>query len=90
MRTILPHTENPALREIAKPVAIADITSPFIKTLIKDMKALLKKEPQGVAIAAPQLGEALQIFVVSGEALEKRSAKSKKAFEKKNREARGR
>ena len=75
MRTIIPHTENPALRQMAKPVAISDITSPFIKTLIKEMKALLKKEPQGVAIAAPQLGEALQIFVVSGEALEKRSAK---------------
>ena len=75
MRTIIPHTENPALREIAKAVPVADITSPFIKTLIKDMKALLKKEPQGVAIAAPQLGYALQIFVVSGEALEKRSTK---------------
>jgi len=72
MRTIIPHTENPALREMAKPVAIADITSPHIKSLIADMKRLLKKEPQGVAIAAPQLGESLQIFVVSGEALEKR------------------
>ena len=53
------------LRAIAKPVALEDITSPRIKTIISDMKASLSGEDDGVAIAAPQIGESLRIFVVA-------------------------
>lgn len=40
------------------------------------MKALLSKEQYGVALAAPQVGEPLQLFIVSGKALarDKRNA----------------
>ena len=34
------------------------------------MKVALKKEEDGVAIAAPQIGKSLRIFVVSGKALD--------------------
>lgn len=72
MRTILPHTANPALREQARDIPIADITGERIQTLIADMKALLAKEEFGVALAAPQVGEAIKLFVVSGKALTRR------------------
>ncbi len=69
MRTILPEKENPALREIAREIPIADIGSVRIKKLISEMKALLAKEEYGVALAASQVGEPLRLFIVSGKAL---------------------
>ncbi len=75
MRTIIPQEDNPLLRDIAEPVAVADITGKHIKSLISDMKKLLGKEEHGVAIAAVQVGEPLQLFIVSGRALQKRDEK---------------
>lgn len=69
MRTILPHEHNPALREVAAPIPPEKIASPHIQSLISEMKALLAVEKHGVALAAPQVGESLQLFIVSGEAL---------------------
>jgi peptide deformylase len=69
MRDIIPENDNPILRKIAEPVVIADITSPKIRTLIREMKALLAKEEYGVAMAAPQVGESLRLFIISGKAL---------------------
>ena len=74
MRTIIPEEQNPALRLDAQPIPIADITAPRIKTLIADMRKLLAAEKHGVAIAASQVGEPLQLFVVSGRALAERDA----------------
>jgi len=71
MRTILPYRQNPALREKAAEVPLAEIESLFIRELIADMKRLLAREKHGVAIAASQVGEALRLFVVSGKALSK-------------------
>ncbi|HYF12688.1 MAG TPA: peptide deformylase [Candidatus Paceibacterota bacterium] len=65
------------LRERAKPVAKKDITGPKVKALISRMKKALAHEKYGVAIAAPQLGESLRIFVVSGRAFEKEGDKDK-------------
>ncbi len=75
MRSILPHAENPALREIAREIAPSEITSPHIQSLIADMKQLLAKEKYGVALAAPQVGEPLRLFIVAGSALKKRASK---------------
>lgn len=57
---------DPVLRATAKPVAKADIGSPALSKILKKMSATLAKEGFGVAIAAPQIGESLRIFVVSG------------------------
>ncbi len=56
---------NPILRQKAKAVALKDIKSPKVKKIIRDMKTALDGEDDGVAIAAPQIGAALRIFVVS-------------------------
>lgn len=60
--------ENPVLHKIADAVPISEITSPKIKKIIRDMKEALNSQDDGVAIAAPQIGVSLRIFVVSGKA----------------------
>lgn len=69
MREILPFQNNPALREKAHDISIDEIPGTHIQGLISDMKALLAKEEYGVALAAPQLGEAIKLFIISGKAL---------------------
>jgi peptide deformylase len=55
----------PVLRSKAHTVKIADIPGKQIKTVIKRMSEELARHSDGVAIAAPQIGEPLRIFVVS-------------------------
>ena len=69
MRTILPEQKNPVLRKEAERILLSEIKSRRIQNLIKEMKALLAKEEFGVALAAPQVGEAIRLFIVSGKAL---------------------
>jgi peptide deformylase len=54
------------LRKISKEVPISDITKPKIKKILKEMSEALHSQNDGVAIAAPQIGVSLRIFVVSG------------------------
>ena len=60
--------EHPALHAIAAEVPLEDIKSPQIKKVLKDMRtALLGYKVEGfngVAIAAPQIGISLRIFIV--------------------------
>ncbi len=58
--------EEKVLREIAKEVSKADIGKPKIKKILSDMSKALKSQGDGVAIAAPQIGISLRIFVISG------------------------
>lgn len=53
------------LRELAQTVPIKDITSEKIQNIITQMKVALSTQNDGVAIAAPQIGVPLRIFVVS-------------------------
>ncbi len=57
--------ENPILHQNAKPVPTEDIKSGKIKKIISNMKTALNGQKDGVAIAAPQIGVDLQIFVVA-------------------------
>jgi peptide deformylase len=57
---------EPVLREIAQEVPLKDITSAKIKKVLKDMKTALDSQEDGVAIAAPQIGVPLRIFIISG------------------------
>ena len=59
-------TGNKILRKIAAEVSIADIKKPKIKKILADMSEALHSQNDGVAIAAPQIGVSLRIFVVSG------------------------
>ena len=56
---------NPMLRDFAEQVPLEEIKSEKIKKIIEDMKNALAREEEGVAIAAPQIGIPLRIFVVS-------------------------
>ena len=58
--------EDPVLREKAKEVPVALISTKEIKDLIVTMRKALASQKDGVAIAAPQVGVSLRIFVVSG------------------------
>lgn len=61
--------DNPILRETAKEVPVEAITSPKIKKILADMKVALDSQEDGVAIAAPQIGVSLRIFIVSGKVI---------------------
>ena len=62
---------DPVLRQIAKPVDLKDIGSAKLKKILLDMSKALAKEADGVAIAAPQIGVSLRIFLVSGKVYKK-------------------
>lgn len=61
--------EAPILREIAQPVPVKEIRSKKIRAILSKMREAMHAEEDGVAIAAPQIGENLRIFIVNGEAL---------------------
>lgn len=61
--------EHPVLREVARSVPVKEIASEHIANIIQKMSAVLATQKDGVAIAAPQIGENLRIFVVSGKRL---------------------
>lgn len=65
MKKIVKNTD-PVLRGITKEVPIEDIRSSEIRSLLKDMSEVLMAQKNGVAIAAPQIGIPLRIFIVSG------------------------
>lgn len=61
--------DHPALRAVAATVPENEIGSKKIDGIISDMKKAMASQKDGVAIAAPQIGVGLRIFVVSGEFL---------------------
>ncbi len=68
MVTILDRHEK-VLRQVASEVKLDDIPSPKIQKILSDMKVALASQDDGVAIAAPQIGVPLRIFVVSGKVM---------------------
>ena len=58
--------ENKVLRQIAEAVNVHDIKTAKIKKVLREMSEALKPQDDGVAIAAPQIGYGLRIFIVSG------------------------
>jgi peptide deformylase len=59
------------LRKIAEQVALGDISSARIKDIITRMQKALSEQEDGVAIAAPQIGESVRIFIISGKIFSK-------------------
>ncbi|MDO8593917.1 MAG: peptide deformylase [bacterium] len=55
----------PVLRAKATEVPLSDIGSAKIQKILKDMAAALNTQDDGVAIAAPQIGVSLRIFLVA-------------------------
>jgi peptide deformylase len=71
--------ENPVLRKVAELIPVADIIKPKIQKLVKDMSEVLRSQDDGVALAAPQVGESLRLFIVSGKIFDKSSKKADKS-----------
>lgn len=61
--------ENKVLRQIAKEVPVEEIKKKKIKDLINKMSDALSIAENGVALAAPQIGESLRLFIVDKNAL---------------------
>lgn len=61
--------ENPILRQKAKIVAKEDLNTPEFKKILADMKMALDSQSDGIAIAAPQIGASVRVFLVSGKVL---------------------
>ncbi|MDD4988997.1 MAG: peptide deformylase [Candidatus Pacebacteria bacterium] len=57
--------DNPILRIKAKEVPAKEIRSLKIRKIIKEMKEALASQDDGVALAAPQIGVSLRIFVIT-------------------------
>ena len=68
----IPIVKNPnkVLRKIASEVYREAIRSAKTQKFISDMKETLKSTPDGVGLAASQVGEPMRIFIVSEEAEE--------------------
>lgn len=66
MKDPIIQAQDPILRGKAKPIAKKDIGSKKITEIIARMKKALSKEEFGVALAAPQIGEPLRMFIVAG------------------------
>ncbi len=66
---------NTILRQDAK--LVSDPKSPEIKSIIKDMARALFNEPDGIGLAAPQIGVSLTIFIVSNDVFEPEKIKDR-------------
>ena len=56
---------NEVLRQTARNIPLAEIKTPKIQKILKEMIVALDAQEDGVAIAAPQIGVSLRIFIVS-------------------------
>ena len=62
--------ESQELRKKALEVPVTEIIGKRVREVIKNMQEALESQDDGVAIAAPQIGESLRIFVMSGRVYE--------------------
>ena len=56
-------TGDPVLREIARPLSVDEIRSDATRRLIEEMRETMRAAP-GVGLAAPQIGESIQLAVI--------------------------
>jgi peptide deformylase len=75
--TIIVQNGNQVLRKISKDIPISTITKPKIKKIIAQMNEALDSQFDGVAIAAPQIGESLRMFIVSGKIFDENFTRGK-------------
>lgn len=68
--TTIVQNGDPVLRAVAKKVDPKDIGTKQLNDILERMKIALNREGDGVAIAAPQIGVSLAIFIVSHRAFE--------------------
>lgn len=62
---------NAILRQKARAVQSKEFSSEYLKGVIARMSKAMHSQKDGIAIAAPQIGESIRLFVVAGELLSK-------------------
>ncbi|HEY4476898.1 MAG TPA: peptide deformylase [Candidatus Paceibacterota bacterium] len=67
--------EDPVLRQLAKPVPTIDFDSTWLSKLVGDMSTTLAACQDGVALAAPQIGESWRVFIIGERAFPQRDTK---------------
>lgn len=74
---------DPVLRQISTAVPLGEIKGKGVQKILSEMANALHKQHDGVAIAAPQIGVSLRIFIVSGKVFDMQAGtydeKSKKS-----------
>ncbi len=70
LKKIVQKSDN-VLRKETKEISISQIKTPKIQKILKEMSDALFSQNDGVAIAAPQIGYSLKIFVVAGKMFDK-------------------
>ena len=65
--------EDPVLRQIAQAIPLEDLTAPWLEKIIKEMSVTLAGCVDGVALAAPQIGELWRLFIVGERAFPNRN-----------------
>ena len=63
MKLEIVQTGDPVLRKVARQLSVDEIKSPAIQRLIVDMRDTMREAP-GVGLAAPQIGESIQLAVI--------------------------
>ncbi len=66
---------HPALESVAREIKPGEIGSEWLNSIILTMREELASQDDGVAIAAPQVGESIRLFVVSPTAFHKNTQK---------------
>ena len=81
--TTIVQTGDKVLRETAKEISLAEIKSAKIKKILAQMTDALSVAKDGVALAAPQIGIPLRIFIVLKEYREYKTARELKEIQEK-------
>jgi len=68
---LIVQNEDKVLRKISKEIPISSILKTKTQNIIADMNRALDSQYDGVAIAAPQIGISLRIFIVSSKIFDK-------------------
>ena len=71
------------LRETAQEISLTEIKTPKIRSILKKMTDALSTAKDGVALAAPQIGIPLRIFIVLKEYTENKTAQELKEIKEK-------
>lgn len=75
--TNIVQTGNDVLRKTAEEVPLTGIKTPKIKAILNKMISALSTAKDGVALAAPQIGVSLRIFIALKEHTEQKKLKEK-------------
>lgn len=75
---IIVQNGDKVLRKISKEVLVPSITKPKIQKIIAEMNEALDGQYDGVAIAAPQIGISLRIFIVSSKVFDENFIRGEK------------